>query len=231
MVKIADVYQNRNGIKRVEFFQLGIYSLVKNTLDFRFAVINKKGYFLKFEDGIYKKTYFESVKRSFTDYIRSNFNDLEINGEISFSDFIEEYYKKIPVKKGSFITEYLSEDFELTASAKHLILLEIDAKYSNQHRNNEMIGFLKENNFVETADKMGLSKKDVPLYYKRVGYDKFLIFTIPYQIKKTNQWTFDFLKVKAKSEFEFLKRRNSNSRNIQLGFDLIRDHEMYQCEL
>lgn len=231
MIKIADVFQSRNGKKRVEFFHLGIYDLIRNTLGFRYATINGKGYFLKFEDGIYKRTFFGNVKHTFTEYIRSNFNDLELNGDISYSDFMEEYYKKTPVKNGSFIKDYLSEDFELTPSGKHLILLEIDVKYSNQYRNDEMIKFLKENNFIGTTDKMGLSKKDAPLYYKKVEKDKFLLFTILYQQKKTNHWTFDFLKVLAKSEKDFLNKPNPNSKNIQLGFDLERDYGMYLNEL
>ncbi len=44
------------------------------------------------------------------------------------STLMNEYYKIRPIRNGNFARDYLSENFQLTESNLHLILLELGAK-------------------------------------------------------------------------------------------------------
>lgn len=122
MIKLADVYTYRNGKPKVEFFEYGIYELLKSTLGFRYSKLNGKGYYLKEENGLYKIVSFYELKDDFRNYINNNFEELEIAKEIGRNDFMNEYYKKTPIKNGNYAREYLSEDFELSEENKKLLL-------------------------------------------------------------------------------------------------------------
>ena len=149
MIKLADVFEYKNGKKKIEFFELGIYDLLKEKLGFRYAKINGKGYYLKEKDGIYEISYFQHLGDDFREYLEHEFENLDISKEIDFHNFMNEYYKKRPIRNGNYARDYLSEDFQLTDSNLHLILLEIDSKYRFEYEKKEMLTFLKNENRSE----------------------------------------------------------------------------------
>ncbi len=128
MIKLADIFEYKNGKKKIKFFQLGIYDLLKRELGFRYTKINGKGYYLKNRKGIYMISYFYHLEDAFIEYIEQEFENLELSKEIDYHSFMNEYYKIRPIRNGNFARDYLSENFQLTESNLHLILLELGAK-------------------------------------------------------------------------------------------------------
>jgi hypothetical protein len=112
MSKLADI--NNNKKRKVVFFHLGIYDLLKHQLGFRYTKINKKGYYLKESNGIFVITDFEELRDSFKAFIKENFDTLELSNEINLNDFLEEYYRQGPIRNGNFARDFLSEDFQLS---------------------------------------------------------------------------------------------------------------------
>lgn len=99
---------------------------------------------------------------------------------------------------------------------------------------NEFITFVKTEGFVETTDKVGNFSTKMPVFYKKVSENVFLVFNIPtFDNIKKNGFCADFWKVIAKSESEFLnsKLENKNLIDIRLGFILERDLSLYKHEL
>ncbi|MEE9363112.1 MAG: hypothetical protein V3U92_10995 [Cellulophaga sp.] len=114
MTKIVEINEFKNGKKNVEFFELGIYKILKEKFGFRYTKIDKKGYYLKYDKGVYSITNFQHLRDCFHKYLNQEFNNLDLSEKIDFEIFINAYYKKLPVKNGNFCREYLSYDFELT---------------------------------------------------------------------------------------------------------------------
>lgn len=230
MIKLADIFEYKNGKKKIEFFELGIYDLLKEKLGFRYAKINGKGYYLKEKDGIYEISYFHHLGDDFREYLEREFENLDISKETDFHSFMNEYYKKRPIRNGNYARDYLSEDFQLTDSNLHLILLEIDSKYRFEYERKEMLAFLKNENFVKTTDNIGNFNKDCPLFYKRISENKYVIFNMPFCKSKSKQATFDFWKINSRTEKDFLLKKTEKIVTIKLGFNLPKDLELYIIE-
>jgi len=230
MIKLLDYYNTRNEKKKIDFFLPGIYNLLKNKLGFRYAKINKKGYYLKEVNETYEIVSFHKLKTEFKEFIDENYEKLEFSKEINYHDFMETYHKKLPIKNNNWIREYLGEDFELSDTNLHLIMLKVDTNYNRKYKRNEIIEFLKAENFIEAKGKGGCFEKDCSLFYRKVKENKFLIFSNPYNDGKNNSPTFDFWKINAHSEIEFLQDRKSNIINIKFGFELEKDIESFVRE-
>ncbi len=230
MIKIIDHYTTRNGKKKIDFFMLGIYDLLKNRLGFRYTKINKKGYYLKEKNGIFKVVGFHKLKDAFKAFIENNYESFEFSNEIDYHFFMESYYEKSPIKNGNYAREYLSEDFTLSDSNLHLIKLDIDPNYNRRFKRDKIIEFLKNEDFIETKGKGGNFIIDCPLFYKKVNDNKFLIFNNPFYDGKNNSSTFDFWKINCKSEKEFLQPKKVNITQVKLEFNLTEDLELYKRE-
>ncbi|MDO6804015.1 hypothetical protein Q4595_16335 [Wenyingzhuangia sp. 1_MG-2023] len=120
-MKIADIKTSKNGIKTVTFFKLGIYTIIKDFLGFRYTQINGKGMYLRYEKGSYRVSNFIELKDSITEYLKTNFENLEINGDIDFENFINNFYHQRPIRKGDFSRDFLSENFELTENNSEIL--------------------------------------------------------------------------------------------------------------
>ncbi len=88
MIKLADIFEYKNGKKKIKFFQLGIYDLLKRELGFRYTKINGKGYYLKNRKGIYMISYFYHLEDAFIEYIEQEFENLELSKEIDYHSFM-----------------------------------------------------------------------------------------------------------------------------------------------
>lgn len=214
----------------LNFDLIAIYETLKNTLGFRYAKIGGKGYYLqKNSDGLFEIVNFHKLTDGFRIYIRENFVDITSNKEIAFSDFMNVYYKKRPLKDSNLCKKHLGANFELTVEQEHLVKMKIDNKYRIDFNYHEMCQFLKEKGFTETVDKVGNFSKDKPLFYKKLKNENYIAFNQPFSPKKGNSCTFDFWRVKAQSEKEFLKQKLDERLlfDIRLGFDLREDIELY----
>jgi hypothetical protein len=229
MIKLANIFHNKSGQIKIEFFEMGIYDLLKR-LGFRYTKIKGKGYYLKEKNGIYEISYFHHLGDSFRKYIEQEFDNLEISNEIDLNSFMNEYYKKRPIKNGNYARDYLSEDFQLSGYNLNLILEKICPFSKFVKDKKEMLEFLRKERFIETVDNIGNFRKDYPLYYKKLLNNKYLVFNQPYHDIKSNQTIFDFWKVNAKTEKEFLSKKTKNIVSVKLGFNLTEDIELYNNE-
>jgi len=231
MIKIAKIIEIGKGKKKVEFFHLGIYDLLKVELGYRYTVINKKGYFLKEIDGVLKVVQFIDIKDDFKNHIKNNFETIKIEGAISYHDFIEEYFKQSPIKNGNYIRTYLNENFILSKENKHQILLKTDCDYANEFLKNEMIDFLNRQEFTKTIEKIGNYEKGMPIYYKKVSSNTYLLVIMFDYKRKGTTTTFDLFKVSAKSEKDLLCKQDDDIKTIKLGFNLKRDFKLFENEI
>jgi hypothetical protein len=230
-MEIATIYESGNNKKKVKFIPLGIYELLKEELGFRYAQVNKKGYFLENIEGVYKVVNFCRLKDSLLYYIKNNFESMELHDKIAYADFIEEYYKQSPLNDGNFLKKHLREGFTLSKENTHLILLDIDSDYSNEFKKNETIKFLNDHGFIETLDRIGSFNLGCPLYYKRVSLKKFLVVSMNLWKSKPPRADFDLWRLNVNSEKDFLSKKHENPSEIILGFNLKRDVEIFEKEL
>jgi len=234
MIKLADIKISKRGKRKVVFFQLGIYDLLKNHLGYRYTKINKRGYYLRIKnDGMFEVVNFLKLSESFREYISSEFENHEELKEISYNAFMNEYYSIRPITDSNYCKKYLSEDFKLTSENLHLILIKIDYRYRESYRVKRILQFIKEENFIETIDTSGNFASQQPLFYKRISPNQFLAFNRPFVDKKNNDATFDFWLIKVDSENIFLnKRLNKNELiNVRYGFELERDIDLYNSKI
>jgi len=230
-MKIADIHNYKNGKKRVDFFHLGIYELIRNQLNFRFTKVSGKGYYFHYINGIYKKSSFHRMKDSFRNHIETKFEDLEINGDVKYIDFLNAYFEKSPLSNGHFAKTYLSKDFELSDNELHLFKMETDFQYLNGIRRKEMAEFIADEKFIETNQLFGnfFSKTD-KVFYKQTSDNSFFLLNYPSWNSGKKQPTYDLFKVSAKNNNELYKKRDSDIKNVMLGLDLNRDLELYKAE-
>jgi hypothetical protein len=226
MVKLADIYPSRNGRPKVDFFLLGIYNLLKTQLGFRYTKFDGKGNYLKEQNGVYKIVNFHDLRDDFRNYISDNFEELEVSKEIGLDDFMNEYYKKTPIKDGNYAREYLAEDFELSDYNKHIIRLESNEKYRRQYFRNEMLEFLKQENFNEFKDELKIFNLTGPLFYKQSNRGYFLVFNNPFHGGKVISTVFDLHKVDAKSQKDFFNAKAKKCELIKIAFDLKTDVDL-----
>lgn len=114
MTTIAKIFETNNGKKKIKFFHLGIYKLLKEEFGFRYIKINGKGHYLKSNNGVYEIVSFFELKDKFTEYLKAEFDNLEYSIIMDFETFINEYYRQNPIKNGNFARDYLSDEFEPT---------------------------------------------------------------------------------------------------------------------
>ena len=229
-MKLADIRIDKNGNKKVDFFQLGIYDLIKKQLGFRFARIENKGYYLKFSSGIYEKSSFIEMQDTLSKHIETEFENIEINGKIDHQKFLEAYYQKKVLINGNYTKTFLSQDFELTENELHKLKMETNLKYKHKIEREEMDKFLISENFIHTTDQIGNFSKGGDLYYKQISDNVFLLINYANFNFKKQQPIYDFWKIQSSDKNEFLKRKNDQIENILLGFNLSRDMGIYQAE-
>lgn len=150
MIKLADIYQYKNGKKKINFFELGIYVLLKEKLRFRYAKIDGKGYFLQEKNGIYEISYFYQLGDSFSKFIQQEFDNLEISKEIDLHSFMNEYYHRRPIRNGNYVRDYLSKGFQLSDNNKRLILLNTESENRIENDKNNLIKFELRNEYCSS---------------------------------------------------------------------------------
>lgn len=96
------------------------------------------------------------------------------------------------------------------------------------------ISFVRNEGFIEKVDKVRNFAPNMPLFYKRVSEEVFLVFNIPTfgNIKKFG-FVADFWKVFAKSESDFLNAKMEDKKiiGLRLSFNLEDDLNLYKDEL
>jgi hypothetical protein len=73
----------------------------------------------------------------------------------------------------------------------------------------------------------------MPIYFRQISENKFLVFNVPFYGKVKNaSFQTDFWEVTALSENEFINERllDENLKTVLLGFDLEEDIELYNSQ-
>lgn len=96
----------KNG--KFTFLEQVVYELIKETLGFRYNKISKE--FFKMENGNYRVAKFQHIRDDFHLYLKNNFDEIEIEGEISKDGLLEEYYRQMPIKNSDFIRIILGKE-------------------------------------------------------------------------------------------------------------------------
>jgi len=228
MDRIIKDYKIIKGIPKITFDKSAIYNLIKEKFGFKYTQINGKKYFLKkTKNDEYEIIDFYFIEQAFGNYIKDEFYKHKISKETNYINFINEYYKKSPLKNSHKLRKLISEKINLKAENLHKILLKIDIDYKIQYENSLMIKFLSKENFKKMTDIVGNFKKDADFYYKELSKNEFLIINNPYGAYKKRQ-VYDLWKVKTKSLKTILEKKINNITLIQLGFDIQRDIKIYQ---
>ncbi|MEP5341235.1 MAG: hypothetical protein ABJL44_15965 [Algibacter sp.] len=125
MIKLADIYEYKNGRKKITFFEKGIYDCLKK-LGYRYSKINNKGYYLIEKNEVFEIAYFHHLGADFIKHIEQEFTNLDISKKLNLEDFMNEFYKKRPIRNGNYARDYLGENFQLSDSNLDLILKQIN---------------------------------------------------------------------------------------------------------
>ena len=98
----------------------------------------------------------------------------------------------------------------------------------------KFLKFMKWNGYKETIDENGSLITGKPLFYKKINDKIYFAFTLPSfpYYRKKNFFT-DFWKIYATSEKDFLKKKISPDKvvDLKLGFDLEMDNKFYYDQL
>lgn len=107
-------------------------------------------------------------------------------------------------------------------------------KKEAQEKYDDFIIFMEKEGFIETIDKVGNYAQKMPMFYKMMSEEIYLVFNIPTfgNIKKYG-FHADFWKVFVKSRNELLEDIiiEKNKVFILPSFDMERDLEVYRNEL
>ena len=114
MIKIAEIKNSTRGSKKVDFFELGIFKILKFQYGFRFQNINGKGEYLREINGFYEIIDFQELIDTFVKHIENTYQESYLSSQLDYESFINEFYHQRPIKKNSGWKRFLNEDFELT---------------------------------------------------------------------------------------------------------------------
>ncbi|WP_306352743.1 hypothetical protein [Flavobacterium sp. '19STA2R22 D10 B1'] len=227
---IATIKISENGTSKIEFSEVDIFEVLKNTLGFGYITIDKKGYYLKKENDLYKVVSFLNLNQSFREYLKTDFSSLQLDSTITYEDLLSAFYKKSPIKNASFARKFLSKDILITEENRHHILLKTNPEYKNEEKRNEIQAFLTSEEFTETVDYIGNFYKNEPVFYKKVKGKKFVIISKFPVLKNAKQDIYDLWTIAATSSNDFLKRPTKKLTIVKKGFNLQRDLDLYTTE-
>jgi hypothetical protein len=106
-------------------------------------------------------------------------------------------------------------------------------KLREEKKRKSFIEFAQAEKFNENIDKVGNFAKNMPIYFRQISENKFLVFNVPFYGKVKNaSFQTDFWEVTALSENEFINERllDENLKTVLLGFDLEEDIELYNSQ-
>ncbi len=195
-MKVATIVENKNGSKKVVFSKLGIYNCIKEQLGIRYIKLNRKGYYIKLVKGEYHKCSFYDLWRAFRNFIENEFENLEIDGDIDWLQFLEAYMEQRPLKDYYILRDYLSYNFKISEEELHLFRMKIDTKYKYTFKNNEILEYLKELQFKQKIDSKGTFLKGQNLYYKNLDSESYLVIYFSSLKKKSEEPIYHVWEVK-----------------------------------
>jgi len=121
MTQFETITELKNGIIKIEFSILRIYSILKDNLGFCYVKYNNKGYYLRNEYGNYKVIKFYELIDTFTNFIKT-----EYITTTSKEELLDAYYRQAPIKNGNAAKQCLKTDYLSDEKIQEMLMI-----YSN----------------------------------------------------------------------------------------------------
>jgi len=112
MELITKVSQKRNGGIDIEFNYTETFRILREELNFRHTTIESKRNFILKDNGVFQIVPFKDLEIAFREYLRSNYDSLDIPKSISLEKLINATFIKTPIYFSSnTLRRELEDDF------------------------------------------------------------------------------------------------------------------------
>jgi hypothetical protein len=198
-----------------------IYELLHKLGYCKTKLDRKNIYYQRTETDLFP-TSFLKIKLAFRDFLKNeNFKNLPEN--ISSHDILNWFYVKNPIKENGLFDHYLEDN--LIENDIHVYRLKKDCDYKHKFEVQQLISKFEEWNFCKTIDTVGEFFKDCPLYFKNIGYTKYLIF-IHFTSKNKMDDIFECCIATYTNEKYIGIKKPLNIQEIQANFQLDKDFHL-----
>lgn len=220
------IVRQKNGIIKITHNlsnEGNIYKLLRD-LGFRKAKLNKKYVYFRRESGTLILSSFQEMKDAFRD-ILGKYEFTNIPDDIRYDSVLNWYHNRRPIKENGLFNHYLKDSL---TEFEGKILVPVDPKNKARKFNTENLQTkLDELKFKSTVDKIGTFCINNPLYYKKVGENKYLIFN-HFNSKNKNNDGFDSWLATYSTENQIGSKKPLLIEDIRLNYILDRDFELIE---
>lgn len=116
MELIRKVSKKRNGCIEIEFSNIETFRILREELNFKHSIIGNKRNFIRMEKAGPRIVQFEELKIAFREYLRSNYDSLDIPESITLEKLIDATYVKTPIfLSNNNLRRELEERFPISA--------------------------------------------------------------------------------------------------------------------
>jgi hypothetical protein len=188
-------------------------------LGYRKAKLDNKRVYFRREGTELTPLSIREIKVAFRDYLR-NFDFTNIPDDIEYFSILNWYYERQPIKENGLLDHYLED--ELNESEVHYLRLKTNVGYKHKKEIENLLSKFEEWSFSKTIDNIGSICLNAPLYYKKIGDKKYLVFSHYNSEHKTNNG-FDCWIATFVNEKQIGKKKPSDIETIRFSFQLDRD--------
>jgi len=224
------IQEQRNGNFKIDindFNRINIYKLLYEN-GYRKSQINKKRIYYKREKNKLNKIHKHDIVNVFY-FMLKNLEFVNIPSKIEYSDIINLYLEKDPIKENKLFNFYLRET--LTETETHELRMQFDVDYKHEFEIKQILLKFEEWSFCKTIDTIGTFCKNNPLYFKNIGNNGYLIFNHFNLKKKAKNDGFDCWHATYYNQESIGKKQPLNIKSIRLGFNLERDISLIKNEI
>lgn len=172
----------KNGRSKPSFTEEGVSNIYRMLFDmgYRTAILDHKRYYFQIVEKEYQIVKLQIIQAVFRDLLKHN-QLYNLPESIYMSDIIDLYFKKAPIRNSLMMDQFLK--MELNDKDIHLLRMSADPKYNDRFHHDQLLMFLNNNHFKNVLDTFGGIHFNMPLYYKYIGVQQYLIFS-HYNFKK-----------------------------------------------
>lgn len=182
---------------------------------------NRRIYYRR-ENGKVNPSNIHYIKHTFWELLqKGDFSN--IPDDIENSDILNWYLSKQPIKENGLFDYYLEDSLTETETQEFCLLT--NHSYRHKFQIQQLLSKFNEWNFAKTTDTAGTFCKDNPLYYKKVGDKKYLVFN-HYNSKDNTNDGFDSWVATYSNEKQIGIKEPIQIQDIRLSFHLDRDFEL-----
>ncbi len=180
---------------------------------------SKNIYFRKVENDLLPVS-INDIRREFYELLKE-FRFCDIPEDIVYTDVLNWYLDKRPLKENKLLKEYLGA--ELTEKETHNLRIKTDVSYKHEVEISLTLSKFREWNLKKVIDTKSSICTNAPLYYKNIDVNKYLIFSHFNAESKNNIDGFDCWIASFKNENQIGKNKPTQIEDICLSFNLSDD--------